>query len=103
MEENVLNLIAVSKTELRAELEQIIREQLKEAMVEILRGDSLQDIVKSELVSELKHVKRGYHQMKRQMHHFSNSLIDLQDKMDVFHQPRPVGHQGLLLHEGFTV
>ncbi|XP_067686844.1 uncharacterized protein [Haliotis asinina] len=89
MEENVLNLIEVSKTALRAELKENLREQVREAMFEILHGNSLQDMVKSEVISELKLLKRGYHQLKRQMAHFSKSLKGLQDKVDAFQQPRP--------------
>ncbi|XP_046582979.1 uncharacterized protein LOC124290310 [Haliotis rubra] len=86
MEKRLLNIIDDAKTALRAELKENIRDQVKQTMAEILQGDSLQDIVKSEVVSELRHVKHGYHQMKRQLHHVSRSLKDLQVKTIVFHE-----------------
>ncbi|XP_071093446.1 uncharacterized protein [Haliotis cracherodii] len=86
MEENVLDIIDGAKTSLRAELKENIRDQVREAMAEILQGESLQDMVKSQVVSELRHLTRGYHQMKRQLHHVSRSLKDFQDKTTEFHE-----------------
>ncbi|XP_071093442.1 uncharacterized protein [Haliotis cracherodii] len=86
IEGNVLNIIDVAKLSLRAELKEIMRDQVREAMAEILQGESLQDMVKSQVVSELRHLKQGYHQMKRQLHHVSRSFKDFQDEMVVFHE-----------------
>ncbi|XP_071092769.1 uncharacterized protein [Haliotis cracherodii] len=86
IEGNVLNIIDVAKLSLRAELKEIMRDQVREAMAEILQGESLQDMAKSQVVSELRHLKQGYHQMKRQLRHVSRSFKNLQDKMGVFHE-----------------
>ncbi|XP_071093414.1 uncharacterized protein [Haliotis cracherodii] len=86
MEKRIHNIIDDAKTSLRAELKEIMRDQVREAMAEILQGESLQDMVKSQVVSELRHLKQGYHQMKRQLHHVSRSLKDFQDETSVFHQ-----------------
>ncbi|XP_071093438.1 uncharacterized protein [Haliotis cracherodii] len=83
---DVLDIIDGAKTSLRAELKENIRDQVREAMAEILQGESLQDMVKSQIVSELRHLTRGYHQMKRQLHHVSRSLKDVQDETSVFYQ-----------------
>ncbi|XP_071093416.1 uncharacterized protein [Haliotis cracherodii] len=83
---DVLDIIDGAKTSLRAELKENIRDQVREAMAEILQGESLQDMVKSQIVSELRHLKQGYHQMKRQLHHVSRSLKDFQEETGVFHQ-----------------
>ncbi|XP_071093437.1 uncharacterized protein [Haliotis cracherodii] len=82
---DVLDIIDGAKTSLRAELKENIRDQVREVMAEILQGESLQDMVKSQVVSELRHLKQGYHQMKRQMYHVSRSLKDFQDETAVFH------------------
>ncbi|XP_071093419.1 uncharacterized protein [Haliotis cracherodii] len=86
MEKRIRNIIVGSKTALRAELRENIWDQVREAMAEILEGESLQDMVKSQVVSELRHLKQGYHQMKRQMRHVSKELKDFQDETSVFHQ-----------------
>ncbi|XP_071093420.1 uncharacterized protein [Haliotis cracherodii] len=85
VEQKVLNIIDVAKTSLRAELKETIRDQVKDAMAEILQGESLQDMVKSEVVSELRHLQQGYHQMKRQMHHVSRELKDFKNETALFH------------------
>ncbi|XP_046544069.1 uncharacterized protein LOC124254224 [Haliotis rubra] len=85
MEKRILNTIGVTKTSLTAELKENIRDEVREAMAEILQGESLQDMVKSQVVSELRHLKQGYHQMKRQLHHVSRSLGDFQNETTVFH------------------
>ncbi|XP_048252133.1 uncharacterized protein LOC125380053 [Haliotis rufescens] len=86
MEKRILNIINGAKTSLRAELKENIGDKVREAMAEILQGESLQDMVESQVVSELRHLKQGYHQMKRQMHHVSKELKDLQDETSVFHE-----------------
>ncbi|XP_071093143.1 uncharacterized protein [Haliotis cracherodii] len=86
MEKRILNIIDVAKTSLRAELKENIRDQVREAMAEILQGESLQDMVKSQVVSEVWHLKQGYHQMKRQLRHVSRSLKDFQDETGEFHE-----------------
>ncbi|XP_071093131.1 uncharacterized protein [Haliotis cracherodii] len=86
MEKRVRNTIDVARTSLRSELKENIRDQVREAMAEILQGESLQDMVKSQVVSELRHLKQGYYQMKRQLHHVSRSLKDFQDETDEFHK-----------------
>ncbi|XP_048251950.1 G8 domain-containing protein DDB_G0286311-like [Haliotis rufescens] len=63
-----------------------MRDQVREAMVEILQGESLQDMVKSQINTELRPLKQGYHQMKRQLHHVSRSLKDFPDETSVFHE-----------------
>ncbi|XP_046551988.1 uncharacterized protein LOC124261684 [Haliotis rubra] len=85
MEKRILNTIDVVKASLRAELKENIRDEVREAMAEILPGESLQDMVKSQVVSEVRHLKQGYHQMKRQLHHVSRSLSDFQNETTVFH------------------
>ncbi|XP_071093137.1 uncharacterized protein [Haliotis cracherodii] len=86
IEKKVLNTIDVAITSLKAELKESIQEQVREAMAEILQGESLQDMVKSQVVSDLQHLKQGYHQMKRQLRHVSRSLKDFQDEKDEFHE-----------------
>ncbi|XP_048257221.1 uncharacterized protein LOC125382926 [Haliotis rufescens] len=86
MEKRIRNIIDVAETSLRAELKENIRDQVREAMAEILQGESLQDMVKSQVVSELRHLKQGYHQMKRQLLHVSRSLKDFQDESGEFHE-----------------
>ncbi|XP_071093144.1 uncharacterized protein [Haliotis cracherodii] len=86
MEKRILNIIDVAKTSLRAELKENIRDQVREAMAEILQGESLQDMVKSQVVSEVRYLKQGYHQMKRQLRHVSRSLKDFQDETGEFHE-----------------
>ncbi|XP_071093417.1 uncharacterized protein [Haliotis cracherodii] len=86
MEEHFLDIIDGAKISLRAELKENIRVQVREAMAEILQGESLQDMVNSQVVSELRHLKQGYHQMKRQIHHVSRSFKDFQDGTAVFHE-----------------
>ncbi|XP_071093418.1 uncharacterized protein [Haliotis cracherodii] len=86
MEKRILNIINGAKTSLRAELKENIGDKVREAMAEILQGESLQDMVKTQVVSELRHLKQGYHQMKRQIHHVSKELKDFQDETSVFHE-----------------
>ncbi|XP_067669715.1 uncharacterized protein [Haliotis asinina] len=86
MEKKVLDTIDVTGTSLRAELKENIRDEVKEAMAEILQGESLQDMVKSQVVSELRHLKQGYHQMRRQFHQVSKSLRDFQGETAVFQE-----------------
>ncbi|XP_071112104.1 uncharacterized protein [Haliotis cracherodii] len=85
VEAKVVNIVDSAKISLRAELKDSIRDQVREVMSEILQEDSLQDMVRSQFVSELRHLKQGYHQTKRQLHHVSRSLQDLQDETGVFH------------------
>ncbi|XP_071093415.1 uncharacterized protein [Haliotis cracherodii] len=86
IEKRVLNIIDVAKISLRAELKENIRELVREAMAEIIQSETLQDMVKSQVVSELQHLKQGYRQMKRQVHHVSRSLKDFKNETTVFHQ-----------------
>ncbi|XP_067664332.1 uncharacterized protein [Haliotis asinina] len=86
IEKRVLNTIDVAKASLRAELKENIREQVREAMAEILQRDSLQDMVKGEVVSELRHLKQGYRQMERQIHHVARSLKEILNETDIFHE-----------------
>ncbi|XP_067669345.1 uncharacterized protein [Haliotis asinina] len=86
MEKKVLDTIDVTRTSFRAELKENIRDEVRQAMVAILQGESLQDMVKSQVVSELRHLKQGYHQMKRQFHRLSRSLRDFQDETAAFHE-----------------
>ncbi|XP_067664333.1 uncharacterized protein [Haliotis asinina] len=86
IEKRVLNIIDVAKTELRAQVKENIREQVRDAIAEILQEEPLQDMVKSGIVSELRHLKQVYRQVERQIHHVSRSLNDLRNKTDVFHE-----------------
>ncbi|XP_067671196.1 uncharacterized protein [Haliotis asinina] len=86
VKQKVFNMIEVAKVSLKSELKESIREQMREVMAETLEGDSLRDMLKSEVASALRHVKRGYHQMKRQIHHVSKSFKDFKDETTVFHE-----------------
>ncbi|XP_067664334.1 uncharacterized protein [Haliotis asinina] len=86
VEKRIRNIIDAVKTSLRVELKETIRDQVRETMSEIVQGETFRDTVKSEVVSGLRHVKRGYHQMKRQWHHVSRSLKDFQDETATFHE-----------------
>ncbi|XP_067671412.1 uncharacterized protein [Haliotis asinina] len=88
MEENVLNLIEVSKTEMRTALKENIQVHVREAMVQVLKGDALQDLVSSEVVSELRQLQKGYREMEIQSRNFSKLLKDLQDNMVILQQPK---------------
>ncbi|XP_067686591.1 uncharacterized protein [Haliotis asinina] len=86
LEKRMLNIIDVATTELRAELKETIRDQVRSTMAEILQSDSLQDMVKREVVTEMRHLTHEHHQMKRQLHHVSRSLKDFQDETDAFQE-----------------
>ncbi|XP_071094314.1 uncharacterized protein [Haliotis cracherodii] len=86
MEKRILDIIDVVKISLKAELKVEMWDQVREAMAEILQGESLQDIVKSQINTELRPLKQGYHQMKRQLHHVTRSLKDFQEETTVFHE-----------------
>ncbi|XP_067664347.1 uncharacterized protein [Haliotis asinina] len=86
MEKRIRNIIDAVKTSLTIELKEAIRDQVRETMSEIVQGETFRDTVKSEVVSRLRHVKRGYHQMKRQWHHVSRSLQDFKDETATFHE-----------------
>ncbi|XP_067671337.1 uncharacterized protein [Haliotis asinina] len=86
MEKRIRNIIEAVKTSLTVELKETIRDQVRETMSEIVQGEAFRDMVKSEVVSGIRHVKRGYHQMKRQWQHVSRSLKDFQDETVTFHE-----------------
>ncbi|XP_067664337.1 uncharacterized protein [Haliotis asinina] len=85
MEKRIRNIIDAVKTSLRVELKETIRDQVRETMSEIVQGETFRDTVKSEVLSGIRHVRRGYHQMKRQWHHVSRSLKDFQEETATFH------------------
>ncbi|XP_071093413.1 uncharacterized protein [Haliotis cracherodii] len=85
MEKRILNIIDDAKASLRNERKENIRDQVREAMAEILQGESLQDMVKSQVNTELRPLKQGYHQMKSQVHHVTRSLKDFQEETTAFH------------------
>ncbi|XP_067671426.1 uncharacterized protein [Haliotis asinina] len=84
-EQKILALADIAKTSLRAEVKQNIRDEVRNALAEIL-GESHQGMLRRHVVTELRSLKQGYHQMKRQMHHVSKSLNDMQDRMVVFQE-----------------
>ncbi|XP_067671350.1 uncharacterized protein [Haliotis asinina] len=86
MEKRIRNIIDAVKTSLRVELKETIRDQVRETMSEIVQGEAFRDMVKSEVVSGLRHVRRGYHRMRRQLHHVSRSLQDFKDETATFHE-----------------
>ncbi|XP_067671325.1 uncharacterized protein [Haliotis asinina] len=86
MEKRIRNIIDAVKTSLRVELKETIRDQVRETMSEIVQGEAFRDTVKSEVVPEIRHVRRGYHQMKRQWQHVSRSLKDFQEETVTFHE-----------------
>ncbi|XP_046564194.1 uncharacterized protein LOC124273003 [Haliotis rubra] len=86
MEERILNTIDVVRASLRAELKENIRDEVRKAMVENLQKESLQDMVRGQVSSEVRHLKQGYHQMKRKLHHVSRSFKDFQDETNVLHE-----------------
>ncbi|XP_067669155.1 uncharacterized protein [Haliotis asinina] len=74
MEKRILDFIEVAKTSLRAELKENIQGEVRKAMVEILQGEFLHDMLKRQVVSDLLHLKHSHHQMKRQLHRVSSSF-----------------------------
>ncbi|XP_067659350.1 uncharacterized protein [Haliotis asinina] len=95
VEQKVINMIDVAKSSLRAELKASLLDLVKNAMTEILKGESLPDMVKSEVVSEVHHLKHEYHHMKRQLHQVSKSLQkDIANQTNGFHESVQGATQG---------
>ena len=65
IEDKIFTTVEFAKISLRSEMKKHIKQQVKEAMVEILHGESLEEIVRSHVVSEVRKLKHGHHQMKR--------------------------------------
>ncbi|XP_067669650.1 uncharacterized protein [Haliotis asinina] len=86
LDKKVVNGIDVAKTSLRAELMENIQQEVRKAMANFLQGDSLQDMIKRQIVYEVQHLKQNYHQMERQLRHVSKSFRDFQNKTTMFQE-----------------
>ncbi|XP_067670900.1 uncharacterized protein [Haliotis asinina] len=86
MEKRILNFIEVAQASLRSELKENIREEVRKAMAEVLQGETLQDMVKGQVVSDVQQLKQGYRQMQGQVDHVSRSFKVFQNETTLFQE-----------------